>query len=78
MWEIGPCFVMRYLVSCLVLQSCRWGGEGWLVYFSVGVLSIFLVVPWVGLRCLVMTISGHIHFLDNRHIMGAMKQVFHG
>ena len=74
----GSCFILRYHVSCLVLQSCRWGRESWLVCFSVSVLCIFLAVQWVGLRCLVMTFSGHTHIcLDNRHIMGATKQVFH-
>ena len=27
----GPCFVVHYLVSCLVLQLSRWGRESWLL-----------------------------------------------
>ena len=43
----GPWFVMRCLVSFLVLQSSRWGGESWLLWLSycycvvVGVLCLF-------------------------------------
>ena len=30
---LGPCFVMQYFVSFLVLQSSRWGKESLLLYF---------------------------------------------
>ena len=31
----GPCFVMQYLVSFLVLQSSRGRREDWLLYFDI-------------------------------------------
>ena len=37
---IFRCFVVRYFVSILVLQSSRWGREGWLLCF---VCLLFLV-----------------------------------
>ena len=36
----GLCFVMHYLVSYLVLQSSRWGREGWLLYFNCVLMSL--------------------------------------
>ena len=30
---LGPCFVLQYFVSFLVLQSSCWGLENWLLYF---------------------------------------------
>ena len=30
----GPCFVLLYLVSFLVLQSYLYGRERWLLYFN--------------------------------------------
>ena len=35
----GPCFVVYYLVSFLVLQSSRWGKENWLLYFNCHLMS---------------------------------------
>ena len=31
----GPCFVVQYLVSFLVLQSSRWGRERWLLKIAL-------------------------------------------
>ena len=33
------CFVVRYFVSILVLQSSRWGRESWLLCFFVFLVS---------------------------------------
>ena len=30
---LGPCFVIQYVVSFLVLQLSRLGRESWLLYF---------------------------------------------
>ena len=67
----GPCFIMHYLVSFLVLQSSRCGREpaGCLTYLflcchlSVGVLCIFPTVPWVSLQCATVAFPGHSHLL---------------
>ena len=53
----GPCFVVQYLVSSLVLQSSHWGKEGCLLncsHVAVSVHCLFLMVPWVGLQCLIV------------------------
>ena len=34
----GPCFVVQYLVSFLVLQSSRWGRERWLLKIAFNVM----------------------------------------
>ena len=43
---LGPCFVLQYFVSFLVLQSSRWGRESYLLYFCcvlivMSLLSLF-------------------------------------
>ena len=65
------CFVLHYFVSSLVLQPSWTGRESWLlcfhclthVFFTVNVLWLFLTVPWVGLRCVIMVFPDHTHFL---------------
>ena len=32
---VGPCFVVQYLVSFIVLQSSLWERESWLFYFKI-------------------------------------------
>ena len=63
----GPCFVLLYLVSFLVLQSYLYGRERWLLYFNClpgALYSVFFVmVPWVGLQCVIMEFPDHTHLL---------------
>ena len=46
LFVLGPWFVMQYFVSFLVLQSSRWGREGWLLYFNC-----LLGIMWLLLFC---------------------------
>ena len=65
----GPCIVVQYFVSFLVLQSSRWEREGWLhnfkfssgCYVAVIVLCLFLTVPWVSLWCVIIAFPCHTH-----------------
>ena len=47
MWDsvIVLCFVVRYLMSILVLQSSRWGRESWLLCFVLLVSNDCYVAP---------------------------------
>ena len=45
-WCVGPCFVMHYLVSFLVLQSFWQGRESWLLYFNCLPGFLWLLVFW--------------------------------
>ena len=59
-------FCCTVFASCLILQSSRWEREGWLLYFGcylVGVLCLFLTMPWFGLQYLIVAFPGHTHFL---------------
>ena len=65
----GPCFVMHYLASILVLQyhldEEERAGYFTLIIFleSCGYfLWIFLTVPWVGLQCMIVVFPEHTHF----------------
>ena len=40
----GPCFVLHYLVSFLILQSFGWGRESWPLYFSCLTVILWLLV----------------------------------
>ena len=62
----GPCFVVPYLVSFLiVLQSSRWGRANFVFLVSCGcyVLFLFLTVPWVGLQCVIVAFPAHTHLM---------------
>ena len=43
---LGLCFVLKYFVSFLVLQSSRWVKERWLLYFccALNVMSLILFI----------------------------------
>ena len=66
------CFVVQYFVSFLVLQSSYRGRESWLLCFilsneslvTANVLWHFLIVPWVGLHCVIVVFPDHTHFLN--------------
>ena len=61
----GPCFVVQYLVSFLVLQSSHWGRERWLLkncfkcHVTVSALCLFLTVQCVGLQCVIVVFPSH-------------------
>ena len=70
-WIVGaPCLVlvfMHYWVFFLVLQSsCRWR-ESMITCFHclpmISVLWLFLTVPWVCLRCVIVVLSDHTRLL---------------
>ena len=72
MWDsvIVRCFVVRYFVSILVLQSSRRGRErelDALLYLSswcfVIVAWLFLMMPQVCLRFVIVVFPDHIHLL---------------
>ena len=67
---LGPCFVVRYFVSFLVLQSSRWERESWLLYFycfldAMWLLLFFASSSWYcGLVCsVIVAFPGHTHLL---------------
>ena len=68
----SPCFVMQCLVFFLSFAiSLSWirGPVALLQLFSfchiaVLVLYLFFVVPWVGLRSMIVAFPGHIHLLQ--------------
>ena len=39
----GPCFVIEYSVSFLVMQSSRWERESWMPYFHC-ILDVAVIV----------------------------------
>ena len=71
LWDsvIALCFVVRYFVSILVLQSSQWGRESWLPCFVfsswclVIVVWLFLTMPWVCLQFVTVVFSDHTHLL---------------
>ena len=63
----GPCFVLQYLVSFLVLLSSRWGRESWLLYsycFHISVINCSVSFSHGALVCVVVAFSGHTHFMS--------------
>ena len=60
---------MQNLVPFLVLQSSHWGRESWLLCsvllpWGVSALCLFLMVPCVGLWCVIVkTFPVHTHLL---------------
>ena len=66
LWDsvIVPCFVVRYLVSILVLQSSWWGRESWLVCLVClsgisGLMCGFLAAPRVCLQFVIVVFRDH-------------------
>ena len=54
----GPCLVMQYKVQYIVpVLSPRKGG------LVVSVRCFFLMVPVIGLQCLIVAFPGHMHLL---------------
>ena len=54
----GPCFAVYYLVSFLVLQSSRWGREGWLQLIACG-FYCYVSLPQgavIGLQCVIVAL----------------------
>ena len=66
LWEsvIVLCFVVRYFMSILVLQSSWWGRESWLLCWSlVMVERLFLAVPRGCLQFVIVVFPDHTHLL---------------
>ena len=61
------CFVVRYFVSILVLQSSRLGRESWLLclpsWCLVIVMCLFLTMPRVRLQFVIVVFPDHTHLL---------------
>ena len=53
LWEsvIALCFVVRYFIFTLVLQSCWWGRESWLLCFYFCLPSALWLLCGSSLRC---------------------------
>ena len=65
MWNavIVLCFVVRYFVSILVLQSSRWGRVLCLSFWCLMmVVWLFLTKPWVCLQFMIVVFPDHTHF----------------
>ena len=65
-YVLGPCFVMQYLVSFLVLAIIWLGRRArcihWLFSWclvAVSVQWVFLTVQWVGLQCVFVAFPDH-------------------
>ena len=64
---------MHYFVFFLVLQSASYRKRELVALFllfygcivNVNVLLLFLTVPWVGLRCVIVVFPDHNHLLYN-------------
>ena len=62
-------FVLRYFMSSLALHSSRLGRESWLLCFvcltgvEIAVL-LFLMMPRICLRFVIVVLSDHTHFLS--------------
>ena len=64
LWDsvIVLCFVVRYFVSILALQTSRWGRESWLLCFVlVIVVWLFLTIPRVYLQFVIVVFPDHTH-----------------
>ena len=63
------CFVVRYLMSLLVLQSSWWGKSELVTLLSLSswylviVVWLFHAVPWVCLQFVIVVIHDHTHLL---------------
>ena len=55
---VCPFFVVQYLVWFQVLHSSRRGRQSFLLYFIKR-----LLVPWVGVQCVIVASPGHPHLL---------------
>ena len=60
-----PCLVRHYLVFFLVMQPSWRGRENMIPYFNflptINALWLLLVVPWVGLKCVIVGLPDHTH-----------------
>ena len=54
---LGPCFVIHCFVSFLVLRNKE--------LVAVIVLCLYLIVPWVGLQCVIVVFPGHNYLLSD-------------
>ena len=36
---------------------------------TVGILCLFLTMPWVGLQCVIVAFPGHTHFLGSKVVV---------
>ena len=63
---LGPCFVMQYFVSCVVLQIARWGRESRYPYFYCVLNGMWLLLFFApSTRCCVIVCSLKLwHFLN--------------
>ena len=58
------CFVVRYFMSILVLQSSERGRESWLSSWCLVMVELlFIAVPRGGLRFVIVVFPDHIHLL---------------
>ena len=63
---VASLFCCAVFVPFLLLQSSRWERQRWLLYFGchlLGVLCLFLTMPWLGLQFVIVAFPGHTHFL---------------
>ena len=72
----GSCFVVQYLMSFAIISLGERERErererekagcltliAFKCYLTVGVLCLFLTVPWVSLQCVIVALPGQIHF----------------
>ena len=82
-YTVLKCFAMHYFVSILVLQS-SWRGStlvvllllSYICIVTINVLWLFLMVPWVGLQCLIVVFPDHIQLLFAGFVTH-MKEFWH-
>ena len=84
LWDsvIDLCFVVRYFVSILVLQSSWWGRESWLLCLSswclVVVVWLFLTMPRVCLLWYFLIITTYILWTGSTPLRGVCWGVWFG
>ena len=57
----GPCLVVHYLVSFAIISLGKRGLVELPCHLTISGLCLFLVVPWIGLQCVILAFPGHTH-----------------
>ena len=72
----SPYFVMQYLLSFLVLQSSFRRRELVVLLLKLSFLHFFLIVPWVGLQCFIVTFHARIQKVLSERVQLNSDSVF--
>ena len=73
----GHCFFVHYLGSvlvCINLAGC-FTLFAFQCHLTVSVLCLYLMVPWVGLQCVIVAIPRHVHLLLNVILLSSISKI---